>query len=281
LAENEGCPITQSPKERRKMTFQLLQTRIVVLTATLAVLTFVVPLHAQRGAHVPQSSSASAPAPDEADFTAWSRMQDPDKKIELGQQFAQKYPSSRHTEEVYNELVSAYFKRKDWNDFYATAEMAIAKNPDDGNVLMLVGWVIPHLYNADDPDAAKKLEKAEAYEKHAIEVISNTSRPPNLTDAQFVAAKAALLSQAHSGLGLVYFRNQDYENSVKELQQATQTATSPDPTDIYAMAVGLEQLNRYSEAVDAFQKCSAVPGGLQSRCSASAVEDKTKAAQPK
>ena len=155
---------------------------------------------------------------------------------------------------------------------------AIAKHPDDINILTLVGWVIPHQYNPDDADAANKLEKAQTYEKHALDVIASLSKPVTLSDEQFAAAKSQRLEQAHSGLGLIYFRKLDYDNSVKELQQATQMAAPPDATDLYALGVGLEQLSRYSEASDALQKCSAIPGQLQDRCKQSADQDKTQAA---
>jgi tetratricopeptide (TPR) repeat protein len=134
--------------------------------------------------------------------------------------------------------------------------------------------IIPHLYNHDDPDAEKKLDKAESYEKHAIDVIPTLTKPDNLSDEQFATAKASKLSEAHSGLGLVYFRQQDFPNSVKELQLATNGNESPDPTDLYALGTGLQQLNRTSEAGDAFAKCGQIPGGLQDRCKQMAAQAK-------
>jgi Flp pilus assembly protein TadD len=74
---------------------------------------------------------------------------------------------------------------------------------------------------------------------------------------------------------------QDYEQSVKELQQATQTFASPDATDLYALGVGLDQLKRYAEAADAYAKCSQVPGALQGRCKLSADQDRAQAVQAK
>ena len=53
---------------------------------------------------------------------------------------------------------------------------------------------------------------------------------------------------------------------MKELQLATQGEASPDPTDLFALGAGLQQLNRNSEAADAFAKCAEIPGGLQERC---------------
>lgn len=237
----------------------------------------------------PPPSDKNAPPPkqeapklnpkEEADYKALNAVPDndrsaADKKIQLAQQFLQKYPGSRYEESVMNQLVSAYYVKQDWTDLYASADKAIAKDPDDVDVLVVVGWIIPHLYNKDDPEADKKLDKAESYEKHAIDVIPSISKPDNLSDEQFAQAKADKLSQAHSGLGLIYFRMQDFPNSVKELQLATTGASTPDPTDLYALGVGLMQTNRNSDASDAFAKCGEIAGALQDRCKQMATQTK-------
>jgi hypothetical protein len=164
---------------------------------------------------------------------------------------------------------------QNWTDFYGTADKAVAAYPDDVDVLVLVGWVIPHTYNPDDADSAMKLERAESYEKHAIDLVPAMRKPVPLSEAQFEAAKTEKLAQAHSGLGLVYFRKENWDGSVKELEQATQGVASPDPTDLYALGFGLEQLSRYSDAADAYSRCSALPGVLQARCTDSAARAKS------
>jgi tetratricopeptide (TPR) repeat protein len=207
--------------------------------------------------------------------------QAPDTRIQLGNDFLEKYPTSRYDESVYAGLVQAYYSKQDWKNFYADADKALALNADDVGVLTMVGWVIPHLINPDDPEAQKKLDKAESYEKRAIELIGAMSKPANLTDDQFAQSKAAALSQAHSGLGLVYFRRQRLADSVSELQQATQAAASPDQTDYYVLGIDLQGLSRFPEAADAFNHCSQIMGGLQDRCKQNADNARKQAAQPK
>jgi tetratricopeptide (TPR) repeat protein len=209
---------------------------------------------------------------EEAAYKAFydSNPQDADSRIKLGEAFVQKYPMSRYAESVYAGLTHAYYAKQDWKNFYASGNKALALNPDDASVLVIVGWVIPHSLNPNDPNASSDLGKAEQYEKHAIEVIGTMAKPVNMTDEQFSQTKALLLSQAHSGLGLVYFRRQQSEDSAKELQQATQSAPSPDPTDLYVLGLDLQSLNRFGEAADAFNRCGQIPGALQDRCKQSA-----------
>ena len=168
-------------------------------------------------------------------------------------------------------LANAYYEKQDWKDFYASADSALALKPDDVDVLTAVGWVIPHFYNPNDPDADKQLDKAATYEKHAMQVISTMPKPSYMTDAQFAASKNQKSVQAHSALGLIYFRRQDYDNSAKELEQTMQGNATPDPTDMYVLGVDLQNLKQYSQAADAYSKCAQIPGSLQDRCNESAA----------
>ncbi len=257
-------------------------SRICVVAMGLLLVT-AVPSRAQRGrGSVPElPPEVQRAQQEETDFNAIVVAPDPDKKIKLISVFLGNYPETKRREVVYNLLVTVYYARKDWDNFYATSDKTIAAFPDDADVLTLVGWVIPHAYSPSDPDASKKLDKAEAYEKHALELIPDMHKPVGVTDDQFAAAKAEKIAQAHSGLGLVYSRKRDWDGSAKELQQATQAVAAPDQTDLYALAFALQQLDRLGEAADAYDKCSQAPGVLQDRCKQSADSTRTQSLQLK
>jgi tetratricopeptide (TPR) repeat protein len=201
---------------------------------------------------------------------------DSKKKIELGKQFLEKYPKSSYTGAVYDQLVKAYYVSLDWDDFFAAADKAIAINPNDLDVLPLVGWVTPRIYKATSPDGQKKLDQAESYNKHAIDLLATTLKPDALTEVQFAELKSAALSQSHSGLGLIYFQEQKPEDAAKELQQVT----APDVEDLFFLGASYEIMNRHAEAADEFRKCSALPGQLQVPCQQN-LADATKEAAAK
>jgi len=204
-----------------------------------------------------------------------------DKKIQSGLAFLEKYPTSIFTEAVDAGLVSAYYERQDWKALYSTADKALALKPDDVDVLATVGWVIPHVFDPHDENATEQLSKAEEYEKRALQALSSMAKPAKLTDAQFAASKAEKTIQAHSALGLVYFRREDYAGSAAELQQSLQNNPHADPTDLYVLGVDLQNLNRFNDAAEAFSRCAQVAGALQDRCKQDADEAKGKIAQPK
>ena len=205
---------------------------------------------------------------EDAAYAAFNQVkpEDFDKKIKVGQDFLRKYPNSKYTENVDVGLMNAYYGKQDWQNFYAAADHALALKPDEVDVLVTVGWVIPHIYDSQDPNAEKLLDKAETYEKRAIPAIATMSKPADMKDAQFSAYKVQKSNEAHSALGLVYFRRQDYDNAVKELQQATQNTPTPDQTDLFVLGASLQNLNRNTEAAQSFDRCAQITGGLQEQC---------------
>ena len=141
-----------------------------------------------------QNAPPAAPKVDPAEEAAYKAFFDagsgtPDTRIQLGNDFLQKYPTSRYTESVYARLVQAYYAKQDWKNFYTDGDKALALYPDDITVLTIIGWVIPHVFNPADPDAIKNLDKAERYEKHAIEVIGAMPKPVSLSEDQFAQCR--------------------------------------------------------------------------------------------
>jgi tetratricopeptide (TPR) repeat protein len=215
----------------------------------------------------------------DAAYNAFFKEQVPAKKIQLGNSFLQKYAKSPLVERVDFGMMNAYRAQQDWKNTFRFADSALALNADDVDVLATMSWTMAHVYNPGDPGADQELSKAETCAKHAIEVLGKLHKPPDLTEAQFEAAIAKRSFQAHSALGLVYFRRNDYENSAKELQQSTKDNPTPDATDLFVLGVDLQNLSRYSEAAETFRGCSQFAGPLQDRCKQGADAMKAQADQ--
>jgi tetratricopeptide (TPR) repeat protein len=201
-----------------------------------------------------------------ADFQAFSKERDPAKKIQRGDRFLVKYPKSPLIERVDVGMMNAYDQQQDWKNTYRLADNALALKPDDVDVLTTVGWTIPHVYSPSDPDADQELDKAESYSKRALDVLAKLPKPPNMNNEQFAASKTKRTLEAHSALGLVYFRRGDYGSSAAELAISTKDNSTPDQTDLFVLGVDLQSLNHDAEAADAFQKCAAIAGPLQGQC---------------
>lgn len=204
---------------------------------------------------------------------------DLDKKIKLGNDFINRYTTSYHIGEVYEDLAQAYFAKHDMANFYTCVDQGLARFPDDPTLLAVGGAAIAHAYNREDPDAEKRLAKAEAYGKQAIELMQHPKIPAYMSEVQFAAYKKQVLATAHSGLGLIYFRQERFDESVKELQEATQNAATPDASDYLVMGGDYQNLSKFKEAAEAFNRCAQIAGPLQAGCKSYADDSLKRAAQ--
>ncbi|HTW24723.1 MAG TPA: tetratricopeptide repeat protein [Candidatus Baltobacteraceae bacterium] len=205
---------------------------------------------------------------EEAAYQAFHKvpMQQADKKVKLGQAFINKYPSDRYTQTVYEEVAQTYYAEQALTDFYAWTDKGLARFPDDVTLLVLTGWVIPRVYKPEDPDGDKKLDTAEADAKHAMVAMDGLQKPSAMSDQMFAQYKTEEAAIAHSALGLIYFRREKYDDSLKEMQQSMAGVANPDPIDLLVLGADLENLGRFKEAADAFNRCAQVPGSFQATC---------------
>jgi tetratricopeptide (TPR) repeat protein len=202
-----------------------------------------------------------------------------DQKIKLGESFVQKYPGDQYSAQVYAGLTQAYFDKQEYDKMFKASDKALALNPDNVDVLVLIGWYIPHDYNPNDIDAERRLDKAERYLTQAVKLLASTQKPNGMTDDDFNKAKQEKTSMAHSGLGMVYFRRGQAEQSAAEAKQAVDLAAKPDPVDYLVLGRELQALKRYQESADAYQKCAAIAtGDMQQRCKKQADDAKKLAA---
>lgn len=196
------------------------------------------------------------------------------KKDKLGEDFLQKYPQSRYRPEVYSLLVRGYLSLGQVEKMETVGDKEIELNPNDAQTLAIVGSTLPRVMSASTPDPQKRLDKAEQYSKKALEVLPTIPKPPELSDADFLKAKDQTSALAYSGLGLVAFRRSKFAEAVANFEQAVKLDPIPDPVNFYLLGLSNEKTSHFDDAVNAFTKCAAVPGGLQATCKSGADEAK-------
>ncbi|HWY09278.1 MAG TPA: hypothetical protein VNY24_20625 [Candidatus Acidoferrales bacterium] len=196
------------------------------------------------------------------------------KKDQLGEDFLQKYPQSRYRPEVYSMLVRGYLSQGQIEKMESTGDKEIELNPNDAQTLAIVGSTLPRVMNGSTPDPQKRLDKAEQYSKKALEVLPTLVKPAELSDAEFLKAKDQTAALAYSGLGLVAFRRSKFAEAIPNFEQAAKLDTVADPVNYYLLGISNEKTSHFEDAVNAFTKCAAVPGGLQATCKTGADEAK-------
>lgn len=220
--------------------------------------------------------NAPASTEEESASKAVQQASEPNKKIQLAEEFLQKYPQSRYRASMYQALVSGYFATQKVPQMLDAGEKEIEINPNDAPVLAVMAQALARTYNPKAPDAARQLSKAEQYSKRAIEITPTLPKPENLTDEAFNNAKNDTLVMAHSGLGLVYIREGKYSEAIPELEQSIKADThpEPDPVNYYLLGMADKQTSHFDAAAAAFSKCASVQSSLQATCKSNAEEAK-------
>jgi tetratricopeptide (TPR) repeat protein len=199
-------------------------------------------------------------------------MQQATQTIQAGEDFLQKYPDSRYRDSVYAKLVHAYLNAGQEDKVVAKGEKALSLNPDNIDVLAFMGWYLGHRYHPNALDAEQRLQSAEKYSRHALELLENFQQPAGMAEEEFTRAKNEKQGLCHSGLGLFYYWGRKTPEMISELTQSTMLDPSPDPTDFYLLGDGEVSLKRYADAERAYDHCSQTPWAWQAKC-------KTKLAQ--
>jgi tetratricopeptide (TPR) repeat protein len=221
-------------------------------------------------------NAAPVNAEEETAFKAFSDAPQTDqaKRIELGEAFLQKYPNSRYRSPVYGMLVMAYVQSGQVQKMEETADKEIALNPNDVQVMAVVGQTLPRAMNSKTLEPDKVLAKAEQYSRKAIELTPTLPKPATITDDAFSMAKNQTLGMAHGGLGLVLIRRGKFSDAIPELNQAVTIDPTPDPVNYYLLGMANAKTSHFDDSVAAYNKCAAVVGAMQETCKKSAEEAK-------
>ena len=208
-----------------------------------------------------------------------SRSSDVGKQIQLGENFAEKFPESRYLTSVYAQLAANYMNAGQVDKMFVAGEKALELNPDNTDVLSLLAMAMPRRVNSSTPDAQQQYQKAEGYARKALELLPNLPRPEGIDDAVFQKAKDDKIAMAHSGLGLILFQRRNYAEARTELTEAVKLSSSPDPVDYYILGNANIQGSYYNDAVAAYEKCASVgTGALAAQCKVRAESAKKDAA---
>ena len=204
--------------------------------------------------------------------------QDLAKKEQAAEDFLTKYPQSRYRPEIYGWQVQYYRSKGEMDKMEATADKQLALFPNDPQTLAVVGSTLPRAMNANTPDPGKRLAKAEQYCQKALEILPTISKPEGLPEEVFQNAKNQTAAMAYSGLGTVDFRRGKYADAIPNFEKAVRMDPDPDPVNYYLLAYCNQKASHFDDAVAAYTKCAAIPGGMQATCQQGVEEAKKLAA---
>jgi tetratricopeptide (TPR) repeat protein len=194
---------------------------------------------------------------------------DVDKKTQLGEDFIQSYPQSRFRPEVVNWLARVYLTKAEVDKLQSEGDKELALTPPNPVSLAVLGSNLARALNANTPDLQKHLDQAESYCKKALDALATSKKPSDLSDDKFEQAKNQTSAVAYSGLGVVDFRKGKYKDAIPSLEQAVKLGGGTDPVDYYILGKANEAETNFDQALQAYTKCAAIAGAMQSPCQSS------------
>jgi tetratricopeptide (TPR) repeat protein len=215
---------------------------------------------------------------EEAAYKAFFESKEDSLKVKLGEEFQEKFPTSRYRESVYASLTNAYQNLGQEEKMFATCDKTLAINADNLAALVTIAKALPRRTDAKALDAQQKFDKAEKYGKRALELLAVLPKPENVPEEAFAKARNDAVADVHSGLGLIYLHKGRLAESIAALEQATKVTATPDQVDFYLLGVALQSAKRFDEAVAAYGSCAAVASQLQETCKQNQAEAKKLAA---
>lgn len=189
-----------------------------------------------------------------------------EKKDQDASAFLQKYPQSRYRPEIYNWQVKYYFSKGDIDKMEATGDKELELSPNDAQTLAIVGSALPRAMSPNTPDPQKRLAKSEQFCQKALDLLPTLTKPADFSDEVFARAKDQTAALAYSGLGVVAYRRGKFADAIPDFEKSLKLDPDPDPVNYYLLGKSNEKASHFEDAVTAFTKCAAIPGGMQATC---------------
>lgn len=171
-------------------------------------------------------------------------------------EFSEKYPNSELRAFIYQGLMDAYQGNNLADKAIEMGRKSLSYDPNNPVVLILLASVIAERTRETDLDRDQRHDEAVKYAQHGLETVATDLVVPAGTPPEKVQQLRQLLSaMAHAAIGFVELSRHNDAAAEQHLRQAAQLNTvQPDPMVYLRLAIALDHLNRYPEALQAANK---------------------------
>jgi tetratricopeptide (TPR) repeat protein len=178
---------------------------------------------------------------------------DPGKKANYFLRFAKMYPDTPESEQALTMAASSYQQAQNRAKMQEVANGALAKDPNDIGMLLLL---------ADDySEKGDQLDKADAYAKKAASLTDTAKKPANLSDQQWQLQISIQKGLAFSTLGQVSLQKKLNAQAVDNLSKAAPLLKSNDTLyarNQYRLGFAYLNLKKNADATKAFTEAASV-----------------------
>jgi tetratricopeptide (TPR) repeat protein len=182
---------------------------------------------------------------------------DPTSLEQAANDFATKYPTSELRSVLFQREMTMYQASNNAEKTIEAGKKVIAIDPDNSAALVTVALVIANKTRDNDLDRDERMAEASKYANHALEAIDNgTGIPAGTAEDKIPMFKELVRSMAYSSLGTVEFNRKNYPQAETYLRKSVENSTlQPDPVTWLQLSLALDRENKYSDALQAANKC--------------------------
>ena len=195
---------------------------------------------------------------------------DPDKQMQMVNDFVAKYPDSPFLSDIYFFGAIAAQQKGDVPKVVDFGEKSLKAKNDNMRTLILMAAILPMPQVAQGADAEKKLAEAEADANKVLQMLPQLPKQATQTDEQFQQAKSAVSAEAHAALGMVHLQRasqglagpdaEELSKAEKEYETAV-LAPNPNAEDYFRLGEAYKMDNKIDQAIEAFTKASQLSQG--------------------
>ncbi|MBI4480180.1 MAG: hypothetical protein HY651_09175 [Acidobacteria bacterium] len=156
-----------------------------------------------------------------------SQKPDNNQVIELSDKYLAAYPDSKQLSSIYALRLQAYQGLNNPAKMEETANKLLEIEPGNLRALLLLSYIFPRTYNAQDSAKDQKLTTAEQNAKKGLEAIDAMTAPQGVTPEQFQKQKEQSATVLHQTLGFVALEKGDLGAAEQELRKSSESS----PTD--------------------------------------------------
>ncbi|MBZ5633128.1 MAG: tetratricopeptide repeat protein [Acidobacteriia bacterium] len=204
-----------------------------------------------------------------------------DARVAAADNFVKNFPKSEYRNFALTMAADAYEMGGNVTKAIIYYQQALEANPKDYNAMLMLAAETARTTREFDLDKEEKLAKSEKYAKDGMALIPSANKPnPQVTDAQWDAAKKDDLARGHEALGLIALARKKYDDAAGEFKTATETASQPQPATFIRMAGAYTDAGKPDQAIAALDKALAMPN-LPDQIKQVAQAEKTRAEKAK
>ena len=198
-----------------------------------------------------------ATSPDEyAAYKALIAQQNPATAEQAAKDFDHKFPKSELRPLLYYTLMRSYQEANNGAKAVEMGRKAVQLDPDNPVELIELANLLVEGTRDTDLDREQRYADVAKYVQHGLAMMdSSLVVPPGTPPERVQQLKQYLTATAHAALGLVDFNRQNFAAAEPNLRKAAQLNTlQPDPWVYLRLAIALDHLNKYAEALQAANK---------------------------